>query len=79
MHYSVAEVYLEHADGTTSTVDVRWTGHNPPAVSLDKRNYFNGGKDEFPDGAIGIVRLLNGFLSEQKQRESDVQQREENP
>ncbi len=67
MHYSVADVYLEHKDGTTTKVNVRWTGHNPAAVSTDDRNYFYGGTDVFPDGAIGIVRSLIRFSFEEKQ------------
>lgn len=77
MHYKVAEVYLEHEGGETTTVTVRWTGHNPPAVSVDDQNYFNGGDAVFPDGAINIVRLLNQYLFEQKQqREAGTQQSE---
>jgi hypothetical protein len=61
MHYHVADVFVQHTDGTTTTLIVRWTGHNPAAISLDDRNYYYGGTDEFPDGATKIIRLLNEY------------------
>jgi hypothetical protein len=61
MHYHVADVFVQHIDGTTTKLLVRWTGHNPAAISLDDRNYYYGGTDEFPDGATRIVRLLNEY------------------
>jgi hypothetical protein len=57
-HYHVADVVLRHPDGSTTSLIVRWTGHNPAAVSLDGKNYYYGGSDDFPDGATRIVRLL---------------------
>jgi hypothetical protein len=61
MHYHVADVFVQHTDGTTTTLHVRWTGHNPAAISLDDRHYYYGGTDDFPDGATRIVRLLNEY------------------
>jgi hypothetical protein len=61
MHYHVADVFIEHQDGSTTTLVVRWTGHNPAALSLDDRNYYYGGSDAFPDGATRIIRLLNEY------------------
>lgn len=61
MHYRVADVFVQHTDGTSTTLIVRWTGHNPAAISLDDRSYYYGGIDEFPDGATRIVRLLNEY------------------
>jgi len=61
MHYLVADVFLEHEDGSKSTVTVRWTGHNPAAVSLDGRKYYYGGTDAFPDGASKVIRLLREY------------------
>jgi len=61
MHYLVADVFLEHQDGSKSNVTVRWTGHNPAAVSLDGRKYYYGGTDAFPDGATRIIRLLREY------------------
>ena len=58
MHYHVADVVVRHPDGSTTSLIVRWTGHNPAAVSLDGREYYYGGSDNFPDGATRIVRLL---------------------
>jgi hypothetical protein len=58
MHYHVADVVVRHPDGSTTSLIVRWTGHNPAAVSLDGREYYYGGSDDFPDGATRIVRLL---------------------
>ena len=59
LHHHVADVVLEHADGSITTIHVRWTGHNPAAVSVDGSNYFLGGSDEFPDGAMDTIRFLN--------------------
>jgi hypothetical protein len=56
--YHVVNVILEHKDGTSTTLIVRWTGHNPAAVSLDGSKYYYGGMDEFPDGATRIMRIL---------------------
>jgi hypothetical protein len=61
MHYHVADVFIQHRDGSSTTLVVRWTGHGPAAVSLDDCNYFYGGSDAFPDGATRIVRLLNEY------------------
>jgi hypothetical protein len=57
-HHHVADVVVRHPDGSTTSLIVRWTGHNPAAVSLDGENYYYGGSDDFPDGATRIVRLL---------------------
>jgi hypothetical protein len=61
MHYHVADITAQHPDGSTTTLIVRWTGHNPAALSLDDRTFFYGGSDEFPDGATRLVRLLNEY------------------
>lgn len=60
-HHHVADVYVEHIDGTQTKLIVRWTGHGPAAVSLDGRYYYYGGSDEFPDGATSILRLLSEY------------------
>lgn len=60
-YYLVADVVLEHQDGSKSNVAVRWTGHNPAAVSLDGKKYYYGGTDAFPDGATRIMRLLREY------------------
>ena len=49
MHEHVADVTAHHPDGSTTTLIVRWTGHNPAAVSIDDRNFYYGGSDEFPE------------------------------
>jgi hypothetical protein len=59
--YLVADVVLEHQHGSKSNVTVRWTGHNPAAVSLDGKKYYYGGTDAFPDGATRIMRLLREY------------------
>jgi hypothetical protein len=61
MNYHVADVYVQHQDRRTTTLIVRWTGHNPAALSLDDCNYYYGGSDDFPDGARRIIRLLNEY------------------
>jgi hypothetical protein len=61
MHYHVADVCLHHTDGKVTTLIVRWTGHNPAAISLDDRVYFWGGTDGFPDGAFRIIRFLFSY------------------
>ena len=61
MNYLVADVFVHHKDGTTSKLLVRWTGHNPAAISFDDNTYFSGGTDEFPDGATRILRLLREY------------------
>ena len=61
MHFHVADVFVQHKDGSTTTLLVRWTGHNPAAISLDDRDYFYGGSDLFPDGATRILRLLHKY------------------
>ena len=59
--YHVADVLLDHSDGTKTGLIIRWTGHNPAAVSIDGRKYYYGGRDEFPDGATRIMRLLGEY------------------
>jgi hypothetical protein len=61
IYYHVADVFIQHQDGTTTTLIVRHTGHNPAAISLDDCNYYYAGSDAFPDGAIRIVQLLNDY------------------
>ena len=61
MNYSIADVFVHHKDGTTSTLLIRWTGHNPAAITFDDKTYFFGGTDEFPDGATRILRLLRKY------------------
>lgn len=58
-NFHFADVTATHADGTNTTLEVRWTGNNPAAISLDGVNYYYGGTDEFPDGATRILRILN--------------------
>ena len=48
-NYHVADVYLQHEDDSVTRLIVRWTGHNPAAISLDGRRYYYGGSDPFPD------------------------------
>ena len=60
--YHVADIVVEHVDGTSANVMVRWTGDNPAAVSLDNgASFFNGGSDGFSNGALRIVHLLNKY------------------
>jgi hypothetical protein len=61
MHHHVADITVQHPDGSDTTLIVRWTGHNPAAISLDGRNYYYGGSDDFPDGATRILQLLNEY------------------
>ena len=61
IHYLVADVVIDHIDGSMSNLIVRWTGHNPAAVSFDGIKYYYGGLDEFPDGATRIIRLLRDY------------------
>ena len=61
LNYHVADVYIHHNDGTMTTLIIRWTSHNPAAVSLDDRVYFWGCMDGFPDGAFRIIRFLFSY------------------
>jgi len=61
MHYHIADIFIQHTDGTSTKLFVRWTGHNPAAISLDDEFFFYGGMDEFPDGGTRIIRLLNSY------------------
>ncbi|MEW4451256.1 hypothetical protein AB1L30_01095 [Bremerella sp. JC817] len=62
IHYHVADLTVEHRDGTSTTLLVRFTGHNPAAISLDHgESYYYGGTDEFPAEAIRIIRLLHQY------------------
>jgi hypothetical protein len=67
MHPLVADVLVQHTDGASTKLFVRWTGHNPAAISLDDHNFYYGGTDEFPDGATKIIRLLNDYDFQSKQ------------
>lgn len=58
-NYRLADVTIQHTDGTETVLIVRWTGANPAAISFDDRTFYYGGSDAFPDGAIRIVRLLH--------------------
>jgi len=68
LNYHVADVYIHHNDGTMTTLIIRWTGHNPAAVSLDDCVYFWGGMDGFPDGALNIYRLLSIYNEESRKK-----------
>lgn len=61
LDYLVAELFIQHVDSSESKLFVRWTGHNPAAVSLDDHTYYLGGIDEFPDGGTRILRLLHEY------------------
>lgn len=59
--YHIADIFVQHTDGTSTKLMVRWTGHNPAAISLDGETFYYGGMDEFPDGGTRIIRLLNTY------------------
>jgi len=61
LHYHIADVFVKHPDGTTTTLMIRDAGVNPAAISLDGRDYFYGGRDEFHDGATRIIHLLQQY------------------
>lgn len=61
MDYHIADIFVQHTDGTSTKLMVRWTGHNPAAISLNDEFFFYGGMDEFPDGGTRIIRLLNTY------------------
>lgn len=58
LHYHVADVYLHHESSNTTTITVRYTGHNPAAVTVDGVNYFYASIDGPIDGATGLANLL---------------------
>lgn len=64
IHYHVADLQIEHTDGSTTTLRVHWTGHNPAAVSLDERTFYYGGVDEAPDGAMRLIQLLRSYKND---------------
>ena len=64
IHYHVADLRIEHTDGSTTTLHVHWTGHNPAAVSLDERTFYYGGVDEAPDGAMRLLQLLRSYKND---------------
>lgn len=65
-HFLVAKITLYFKNNTTADIYVRWTGHNPAALSLDDKKFYNGSIDVFPDGALGIVRVLKQYNFESK-------------
>jgi hypothetical protein len=61
LNYHVADVYLHHEDFNVTKIKVRFTGHNPAAVTVDGVNYFYASVDGPADGARGLARLLARF------------------
>ncbi len=58
LNYHVADVYLHHQDSNkVTTIEVRFTGHNPAAVTVDGGNYFYAPVDG-RDGARALSILL---------------------
>lgn len=64
IHYHVADLRIEHTDGSTAILHVHWTGHNPAAVSLDERTFYYGGVDEAPDSAMRLLQLLRSYKND---------------
>ncbi len=59
IHRLIAEVVITHEDGHNTWVLVRWTGKNPPAVSVDGRHYFYARPyDDVYDGGMQLVTLV---------------------
>lgn len=65
----VADVKAFHPDGSCTPLMVYWTGHNPAAISLDKRFYFYGGSQKAVDGASKVVELI--YRSEHKAQKTN--------
>lgn len=61
LNYHVADVYLHHEDSSVTKITVRFTGHNPAAVTVDGVNYFYASVAGPADGARGLARLLARF------------------
>lgn len=64
--YHLADIVVRHTDDTESTLMVFSTGHNPAALSFDNKTFYYGGRDDFPDGATRIVRLLREYDHERE-------------
>ncbi len=60
-NYHVADVYLHHEDSKPTKIEVRSTGHNPAAVTVDCSNYFYASVDGPADGAWELALLLQRF------------------
>jgi hypothetical protein len=58
LNYHVADVYLHHQDSKVTKLEVRFTGHNPAAVTVDGSNYFSASTDGPIDGARALANLL---------------------
>ncbi|UUO05178.1 hypothetical protein M4951_17545 [Blastopirellula sp. J2-11] len=58
LNFHIADVYLHHKDSSVTKIEVRCTGHNPAAVTVDGSNYFYASIDGPADGARGLVDLL---------------------
>lgn len=71
IHYLVADLQIEHTDGSTTTLHVHWTGHNPAAVSLDEHTFYYGGVDEAPDGAMRLLQLLRSYKNDSDRNASE--------
>ncbi len=61
MHYHVADIYIQHEGVAKTTLLVRWTGQNPAAITLDDKNYYYGGTDDYADTTVRILRLLDNY------------------
>jgi len=58
LNYHVADVYLHHEDSKVTKIELRHTGHNPAAITVDGSTYFYASIDGPVDGARELVFLL---------------------
>jgi hypothetical protein len=60
----VADIFLYYADGKRKTLIVRWTGHNPAALSFDGLVYYWADDDGKNDGGLNLLRMLKYYSTE---------------
>jgi len=72
LNYHGADVYLHHQDSSVTKIEVRFTGHNPAAVTVDGSNYFYASVDGPVDGASALAVLLADLHFETQQAGSEI-------
>jgi hypothetical protein len=77
LHHHVADVYLHHEDSSVTKITVRYTGHNPAAVSVDGVNYFYASADGPIDGGTALARLLAQLHFEAQRDKQDDNARDD--
>lgn len=58
---AVSVITINYSDSSVDIIQVKHTGHNPAALSVNGGPYYYGGTDRFPDGGIRICRLLKSY------------------